>query len=248
MKLPENSPPAPGPEDSTMDATKDHGPPRPAPAVTPGPPIHLGGATLGKYRHVCALFHNRDEEYRALLPFIKEGFDHGDQSLHLLDPDLCHDHCQRLRGAGIDVEAGEDSGQLQLQVWEQAYLRDGRFDQERMLELMAALVERPAGGATVSRIVAHMEWALLDRPGSGDLVEYESRINTLLAGLPHVFVCVYDLTRFSGDIVVDIMRAHPVTIIGGVVRENPFFVPPEEFLPELRDRQARRSASPARRS
>jgi hypothetical protein len=230
-----------------MQASKEHGFPRST--ATPQPPIHLGGATLCKYRHVCALFHNREQEYRALLPFIKEGFDQGDRALHMLDSGLCDDHRRRLEGSGIDVAANENSGQLQLRVWEQSYLRDGRFDQQRMLELLAALMSRPAGAPTAAgRLVAHMEWALLDRPGSGDLVEYESRVNTLMTGQPHVLVCVYDLTRFSGDIVVDIMRTHPVTIIGGVVRENPFFVPPEEFLPELRDRQARRSGSSARRS
>jgi hypothetical protein len=231
-----------------MQASKDNGPPRSVTANPLGPAIHLGGATLGKYRHVCALFHDREQEYRALLPFIKEGFDQGDRALHMLDGERCDDHRRRLGGAGIDVAAGEESGQLQLRVWEQSYLRDGRFDKERMLALLAALLRPADGGAPVVRVVAHMEWALLERPGSRDLVEYESRVNTLLAGLPHVLVCVYDLTRFSGDIVVDIMRTHPVTIIGGVVRENPFFVPPEEFLPELRDRQARRSAPNGGRS
>jgi hypothetical protein len=231
-----------------MQASKDHGPPRSVPA-NPRPSVRLGGASLGKYRHVCALFHNREQEYRSLLPFIKEGLDQGDRALHMLDSQLCEDHRRRLGGAGIDVAASEGSGQLQLRVWEQSYLRDGRFDQDRTLELVSSLIGRSAGpGGALVRLVAHMEWALLDRPGSCDLVEYESRLNSLATGLPHVLVCVYDLTRFSGDIVVDIMRTHPVTIVGGVVRENPFFVPPEEFLPELRDRQARRAAPVARRS
>ena len=39
--------------------------------------IHLAGAILDQYRHVCAFFHSPDEEYRVLLPFIKEGIDTG---------------------------------------------------------------------------------------------------------------------------------------------------------------------------
>ena len=35
---------------------------------------------------------------------------------------------------------------------------------------------------------------------------------------------------------VDIMRTHPMIIIGGVLQENPFFVPPDEFLHELQER------------
>jgi hypothetical protein len=37
--------------------------------------------------------------------------------------------------------------------------------------------------------------------------------------------------------VVDIMRTHPMIIIGGILQQNPFFVPPEVFLGELRERR-----------
>jgi hypothetical protein len=33
-------------------------------------------------------------------------------------------------------------------------------------------------------------------------------------------------------------------IIGGVLQENPFFVPPDEFLRELRERRTGRNAAP----
>jgi hypothetical protein len=38
-------------------------------------------------------------------------------------------------------------------------------------------------------------------------------------------------------VIVDIMRTHPMFIIGGVLQENPFFVPPDGFLRELRERR-----------
>jgi hypothetical protein len=36
---------------------------------------------------------------------------------------------------------------------------------------------------------------------------------------------------------MDILRTHPMAIIGSILQENPFFTPPAEFLKEL---QARR--------
>ena len=36
-------------------------------------PITFAGVRLGRYRHVCAFFNTRDEEYRVILPFIKDG-------------------------------------------------------------------------------------------------------------------------------------------------------------------------------
>ena len=38
--------------------------------------------------------------------------------------------------------------------------------------------------------------------------------------------------------VLDILRTHPMVIIGGILQENPFFVPPDEFLRELRLRRS----------
>jgi hypothetical protein len=36
------------------------------------------------------------------------------------------------------------------------------------------------------------------------------------------------------------MRTHPMVVIGGILQENPFFVPPDVFLRELRARDALR--------
>ena len=144
-------------------------------------PIRFAGSVLGAQRHVCAFFHSSDEEYRVLLPFIKEGFECGEKAFHIVDPMLREEHLQRLASTGIDVVAAEQSGQFELRNWADAYLRDGHFDQNRMLALIQEVLE---GGRQQSflltRLVAHMEWALEDRPGVDDLVEYEARLNYIL--------------------------------------------------------------------
>jgi hypothetical protein len=35
---------------------------------------------------------------------------------------------------------------------------------------------------------------------------------------------------------MDILRTHPQVIVGGILRENPYYVPPDEFLREVRGR------------
>jgi len=82
-----------------------------------------------------------------------------------------------------------------------------------------------------------MEWALQDRPGVEDLVEYEARLNYILPRYNDPILCVYDLSKFGGAVVVDILRTHPMVIIGGILQVNPFFVPPDEFLREWRQRR-----------
>jgi hypothetical protein len=206
-------------------------------------PIRFAGSELGAQRHICAFFHSAQEEYRVVLPFIKDGFECGHKAFHVVDPQLCGDHRQRLSSAGIDVNAAEQSGQFDLRNWNEVYLRDGRFDKDRMLALIQEEIVEGGGrpGFPLTRMVAHVEWALEKQPGVDDLVEYEARVNYIWPRHKDAVICVYDLTKFGGDIVMDILRTHPMVLIGGIIQENPFFVPPDEFLRELRERRAPRN-------
>jgi hypothetical protein len=51
-------------------------------------------------------------------------------------------------------------------------------------------------------------------------------------------VCGYDLSRFSASVTLDVLRAHPLVSVGGLLQENPYFIPPDELLAELRRRPA----------
>lgn len=83
--------------------------------------------------------------------------------------------------------------------------------------------------------------ALEGQPGVDGLLEYEASAN--LVPFEDPVVCAYDLEKFGGDVVVDVMRTHPLIIIGGILQENPFFVPPHGFLRELRERRGPRQAA-----
>jgi hypothetical protein len=143
--------------------------------------VRLAGSVLDRSRHVCAFFHHKEEEYRVLLPFIKEGFEQGERAFHIVDSRHRAEHLRRLHEVGIDVKETEQKGQLEVRRWEDAYLRDGHFDQNLMLALIEeVLTGGKAQGFPLTRLVANMEWALEDRPGVDDIVEYETRLNYIL--------------------------------------------------------------------
>jgi len=205
---------------------------------TPAAPIPFAGSQLGEARHVCAFFNSDEEEYRVLLPFIKDGFECGDRAVHVVSPGRSRDHLQRLAAVGIDPTAAQQTGQFELRTNAETYLRDGYFDQDRMLEVFEQLASGNAkGGFRLSRIICHMDWAAEGRSPLDNLVEFESRVNDVWRRHDDAVVCVYDLAKFGGGTVVDIMRTHPMIIIGGILQQNPFFVPPEKFLRELRERR-----------
>jgi hypothetical protein len=82
-----------------------------------------------------------------------------------------------------------------------------------------------------------MEWALVDLPGVEDLIEFETRVNYVVPKYDDIVICAYDLAKFGASVVMDALRTHPVVILGGLLQENPFFVPPDQFLLEMRERR-----------
>jgi hypothetical protein len=207
--------------------------------ITTDHSAQFAGGMLGRHRHICAFFNGIDEEHRVLRSFIKDGFDQGDKVFHLVDPKLREDHLRRLAEAGIDVQQGIDTGQLEVRPWQDAPLRGGRFDQETWLVSFEQVLQSgPAAGYAQTRFLAQMEWALVDLPGVEDLIEFETRVNYVIPKYDDIVICAYDLSKFGASVVMDALRTHPVVIVGGLLQENPFFVPPDQFLLELRERRS----------
>src|SRR5215475_10136066 len=201
-------------------------------------PICLAGSQLGEARHVCAFFNSREDEYRVTLPFVRDGLDSGEKVINIVDPSRRSDHLRRLTAFGIDAASKQESGQLALLDWSQTFLVDGPVDVERQLELLdQALRGGRQQGFPVSRYVAHAEWALQKGASVDLLLEFEARVNQMWPQYADSVICTYDLARFDGDIVVDALRTHKVVIIGGILQENPFFVQPDDFLREVRERR-----------
>jgi hypothetical protein len=209
--------------------------------------LQFAPSAFGQYRHICAFFNSVEEHHRVLRPFIEDGLDRGDKAYHYVDPERREEHLRWLAGLGVNVDEAMDAGQLEVRPWQDSPLRGDRFDLETWLtSFEQVILSGPAAGYAQTRILGQMEWALLDLPGVGDLIEYETRVNYVIPKYESPVICTYDLTKFSASVVMDALRTHPLVIIGGLLQENPFFVPPDQLLLEIRERRsAQMRANPA---
>jgi hypothetical protein len=204
--------------------------------------IRFAGSQLVHSRHVCAFFNSEDEAYKVLIPFIVDGFECGHKAVHLVNPGQRPAHLDRLRCEGIDTEEAEAVGQLDIRTNADVYLSDGRFDSDRMLAVFEKLASGHSdNGYPLSRIICQMDWAGDGRSDIVDLISFEARVNDVWSQHDDVVICIYDLAKFGGETVVDVLRTHPMVVVGGVLQENPFYVAPAQFLEELRERRVRRS-------
>jgi hypothetical protein len=199
---------------------------------------NFAGMVLEGNIHLCAFFHNAEEELRTLLPFIVEGLASGEKAIHIVNAENRDEYRGRLRAAGIDVAGVERSGQLDVIAWPNSDLIvGGEFDPDRAVNLIdEVLGAAREQGYRRTRGIGYMNWALLNQIRAGALMAYEARLNTILPRYDDLIMCSYDLSRSSGAVVLDVMRTHAAALIGGVLQHNPFYKPPEQMLEELRDR------------
>jgi hypothetical protein len=173
-----------------------------------------------------------EEEQAIIDPFLAEGMRRREKAVYIVDP--CHQAEHRAR-----LEAVTPSPHLlDVTTWNEAHLRGGTFDQERMMSDLENLISKhAASGEPPMRLVGQMGWIFSTPPGIEQLVGYEASVNEVLNRGKTPTVCVYDARRITGSMMIDLLRAHPLTIINGVLHENPFYTPAAEMLEDLRRRR-----------
>jgi response regulator RpfG family c-di-GMP phosphodiesterase len=190
----------------------------------------------------------------VLVPFLRQGLERGEKVVYIVDThtgEVILDYLRhgrltgppRLRpstklrtssgqvGQGLDVESYLARGQLVILTRDDAYLREGIFDPDDMIALLRAETEQAlVEGYPALRVTGEMTWALRGMPGSERLIEYEAKLNEFVPGSKCLAICQYNRRRFAPEVLLDVLRTHPVTAIGRAVYDNPYYIPPAEFL------------------
>ena len=193
----------------------------------------LAHAQLRNHFHACAFVNGPDEERAVIDPFFFEGLRRREKAVYIVDPDHRDEHEARLRAGS------SESDLVDVTTWNDAHLKGGSFDQDRMMASLEDLIrDHAATGQPPMRLVGQMGWILSSPPGIEQLVAYEATVNEVLNRGKTPTVCVYDVRKMSGSLMMDLLRAHPLTVMNGVLHENPFYTPAEELLAELKQRRA----------
>jgi hypothetical protein len=193
----------------------------------------LAHAQLRNHFHACAFVTGPLEERAVIDPFFIEGMRRGEKAVYIVDPQHRDEHEARLGASAPSAEL------LDVTTWNEAHLKGGTFDQERMMSGLEELIRTHAAtGRPPMRLVGQMGWVFSSPPGIEQLVAYEASVNEVLNRGKTPTVCVYDVRRLSGSMMMDLLRAHPLTVMNGVLHENPFYTPAEELLADLQRRAA----------
>jgi PAS domain S-box-containing protein len=162
---------------------------------------------------------------------LKIGLERGEQCLYIVDENSADTVLAAMRAQGVAVEKALQTGALAVAGKQDTYLRGGHFNPDNMIRYLteATRAARKAGFAGF-RWTGEMSWKLSGAPGSERLMEYEARLNDFLRDHDACALCQYDQHRFAPEVILDVIRTHPLVIFRETVSRNPYYVPPEDFL------------------
>lgn len=184
--------------------------------------------TLGD--HLSLIYETAEDQFASVVPFIRLGLQRGERCMYIFDENTEEDVLRALQAGGIATDEAIASGALVLVGKRDTYLKEGHFDPDLMIDLLErSTAEARAAGFSALRVTGEMTWALAGEAGSERLIEYEAKLNRFFPGSDCLAICQYNRNRFSAEVIRDVIRTHPLVIVGQMVCRNPWFVPPDEL-------------------
>ena len=183
--------------------------------------------------HLCAIFEN-DGEHRAIVThFVRQGIGRNESVAYVADDRSIDTILGYLADDGLDVERLQKSGQLSIIISRDGCAPGGRWDSDSMIALLRRETQRATNnGYAALRITAEMTDSLQGPAGDACLIEYEARLNEYFRDAPCLAMCQYDHRKTSPSMLLDVLKSHPIVVIGSELYENHYYVPPEKLLGE----------------
>lgn len=174
--------------------------------------------------HLCALYSGPAECATGRLDFQREGLQHGDRCLLLVDhldaaPVL---ELAMRRSSAVNALAAGEGRYPDVRCATDVCLQAGRFSEDRTTSFLAESAAHAAEeGFPVLRIMVEMGWLLRQPRPMHDLVCYESAVDRLAEQASAVVMCVYDLHCFGAAMLGEVLTAHETVLVDSTVLVHP---------------------------
>jgi hypothetical protein len=173
-----------------------------------------------RHEHLAVLYRGRGEAFRHA-SFLAEGIERGEACVYLAPADLHGEMLARVRSR----VPGQELGSLRMVegVTDFATLRDlcqKTFDQAECT------------GAPAVRWLEDGLWPAAAEFPMPHFFEFHALLNYQVKHYPSAALCQYDLDRFSTHHLFQAIAVHRHLVVdGSLVRDNPFYIPAERFIP-----------------
>lgn len=192
-----------------------------------------GRIPIARHEHVAVLYRGHPAAF-GLASFLLEGLQRGDFCYYLAPPECQKEMISRLRAGGADLAGHLKEGTLRIDSGPESY-RELREKVQRIFE------DAESAHAPAVRWLEEGLWPQAAGFPMAEFFEFDALLNYQVKHYPSVALCQYDL---EGSAVRDLLCAIAVhrhlLVDDTLVRDNPFYIPAEKFVPRTpaeRDRE-----------
>jgi hypothetical protein len=195
--------------------------------------------------HICQLY-NRVEEIRSVtsrLLFL--GLGANERCLFAGTPACVRDIEEELEKLGADVQAAKDAGQLIMKTDRDEFLINKRFDPYHLLSTHNTFIAQAHRDQWRGvRISIDMTWLTRDVATPEQILKYEAASDAVFTfqNAPIIALMHYDYSKLPGALVVELLKLHPIAVVGKFIKRNPYYLNSEQYL--LKILRANRGAQP----
>ena len=184
--------------------------------------------------HICQLYSKVTEIPGVTARLIRVGLAAQEKCMFAAAPAQVKEMRDELVKLQVDVESLLESGQLVLIEEREPFLANGkRFDPYFLLSSHQTFIAQALRESWKAvRISIDMTWLSKDIATPEMLLKYEAASDAVFTfqNAPIIALMHYDYSKLLPSLVVEMLKLHPIAVVGKFIRRNPYYLNSEQYM------------------
>lgn len=181
--------------------------------------------------HLGCLYDVEEHLWALVMPFLRRGLEVKEKVLYIAESSFVDLFMKYIQYIDFNPSAYIQNQQLVFLNYEQSYLQNGAFSTERMLDFWDQNIQLALQqGYKALRVITKMDWVLENPEYPQQIGQYEARLCQFITQQKMLILCQYDAQHLPAKMLMEVLRFHPIIMLGAEWIENIYYLPPSEFF------------------
>ena len=184
--------------------------------------------------HICQLYSKVTEIPGVTARLMRVGLSLSEKCLFAAAPAQVNELREELHKLQVDVGGLTEAGQLVLYEEREMFLANGnRFDPYFLLSSHQTFIAQALReGWQAVRISIDMTWLTRNVATHEQILKYEAASDAVFTfqNAPIIALMHYDYGKLQPNLVVEMLKLHPISVVGKYIRRNPHYLNSEQYM------------------
>jgi hypothetical protein len=185
--------------------------------------------------HICQLYSKVTEIPGVTARLLRVGLSRSEKCLFAAAPAQVKELREELYKLQVDVDHVIETGQLILYEEREIFLASNgkRFDPYFLLSSHQTFIAQALReGWSAVRISVDMTWLLKDLATTEQILKYEAASDAVFTfqEAPIIALIHYDHSKLPPNLVVEMLKLHPISVVGKYIKRNPYYLNSEQYM------------------